>query len=311
LGNVVDPGEIMGKYGPDTARHFILFAALPEKEFEWSDAGVHGSYRFLLKLWKYVDDNKARARFSQIDESKLSSRDRYIVSQVHKTVKVVTEYIASFRHSLALGQIMVLANDIMRHKEIEEHVLGNSLKNLALILSPFTPHLAEELWELLGQKEFVSAAEWPSYDESKIDRAAEQAEELAMQTRKDILSVIDLTGKKPKKISVIVAEEWKYRLFSLVKEQLEKTRDVSAIMKEAMSGELKMHGSDVAKIVPRLVADQSRLPKVVLSQEQELTSLQDADLSEFGSEVHIVAAEKSKEQKAKQAMPGKPAIVLE
>jgi leucyl-tRNA synthetase len=310
LGNVVDPSEIMGQYGPDTARLFILFAALPEKEFEWSDAGVQGAYRFLHRAWHLVEEHKEKLSFCKVDEHTLSSRDRYLVSKTHKTIKNVTEQIAGFRHSLAIGSVMELVNDLSRTKDADPAVMGFAIRNLALLLAPFTPHLAEEMWEAIGMEPYVSLASWPSYDESKIDREAEALDEMVDATRKDIFAVIELTKKQPKKIHLFVSENWKYDLFRTVKAELEKTHDTGAIIKALMATDLKKHGQDISKLVPRLVSNQAKLPVVVSSQDKELQALKEASW-EFDAEVIITRTEESKEPKARQALPGKPAILLE
>lgn len=311
VGNVVDPAEITDKYGPDTARLFILFAALPEKELEWSDKGVAGSFKFLQRVWSLIEE--AKPSFGEIDESGLTSRDRFIVSKVHKTIKSVTENITRFRQSIACGSIMELANALMKYKEINANVQGFALKNLALMIAPITPHIAEEMWERMGQEGYISLQSWPEFDESRIDLAAEAAEELVSQTRKDILYVMELAKIKPKKIEIFVSEEWKYDLFELVRKEIEHTRDPGAIMKKAMETGLKVYGKEVSKIVPMLVKDTSKLPQVVIGQEKEIDALLEAKAgleSEF-CPIDIMSADTSDKPKAKKAMPGKPAIHIE
>jgi len=312
VGNVVNPAEISDKYGPDTARLFILFAALPEKELDWSDKGVLGSYKFLNRVWNLLEENKDSLSFDDIDQSKLNSKDRYIISKTHKTIKSVTENIASFRQSLACGSVMELAHALMKYTDKNKTVFGFAMKNLALLIAPFTPHLAEEMWEKMSQEGFVSLAKWPEYDETKIDLAAEATEELAVETRRDILKVLGFANiKNPKKVKLIVAEEWKYEFFEKLKEELEKTRNPGDIIKALMQTDLKAYGKDISKMVPKLLKDSAKIPAIVLSQEKELAALNEAKKileSEFGK-IEILRMEESQDKKT--AMPGKPAIIVE
>jgi len=114
LGNVVAPSEITEKYGPDTGRLFILFAALPEKELEWSDKGVNGSFKFLQKVYALLDN---KISLKEIDYNNLSDKDRFIVSKMNSAILKVTENIESFRYSLAIGAIMEFVNELARYKD--------------------------------------------------------------------------------------------------------------------------------------------------------------------------------------------------
>ena len=309
LGNVVDPADIINKYGPDTARLFILFAALPEKELEWNDKAVQGSYRFLLRLYKTVTENLDKISDEEIDRSRLRSKDRYILSLTNRTVRMVTECIACFRHSLAVGDIMKLANELSRYKDKQEAVFSYAVKRLVLLIAPFTPHIAEELWEKLRGEPYVSLQKWPSVEEEHIDEEAEAAYELVEQTRKDIMSVLELTRIKPKRIILNISPDWKYEAFEQIKRLLEKTREPSEIIRRLMETDLRAYGKDISRLVPKVVADQSKLPSIVLSQAEEKKALEEASAKlskEFNAEIVI-----SEEEGKKQASPGKPAIILE
>jgi len=308
VGNVVDPAEITDKYGPDTARLFILFAALPEKELDWSDKGVLGSYKFLQRVWNLVEKADLKQEFH---DSELNSKDRYILSKIHTTIRDVTSHIAAFRQSHACGSVMSLANALMKY---EGPVLGYGIKVLAQLMAPFTPHIAEEMWEKLGMDGYVSTSKWPEYDDTKIDEEAEAAEELVDQTRRDIIAVMELLKiKKPKKVTLIVSADWKYELFGLVRKQLEHTRNPGDIIKAAMATDLKAFGKDVAKLVPALIKDTAKIPQTILTQHKELEALKEAKgtLEDEFAEIEIMKAEDSTEQKAGSAMPGKVAILLQ
>ncbi len=311
LGNTVSPTEIIEKYGPDTARLFMLFTALPEKELEWSDQGVNGSFKFLNRVYHLCEE---LPEF----RDELDNKDKQILSKLHKTIKRVTELIEEIKFSLAIGALMEFVNELYRYKEKEVHeqVYRESVKAVSLLIAPFTPHVAEEMWEKLGNKELISLSSWPTFDESKIDAQAEAGEEVLNELTSDIRRVLELIKvDSPKKITLIVSAQWKYRLYSLLKEEMEKTRDVKALLQICMGEEeLRKFGKDISKIIPSVVKDPSKLPSMVLGQEKELENITRAaaDLREvFGAEVVIEVAEQSAQAKAKNASPGKPAIVVE
>jgi len=162
LGNVVDPKGITDKYGPDTARLFMLFTALPEKELEWSEKGVAGSFRFLKRIYNLVDVNLKKRKES-------NNKDKYLISKLNSTIKAITEFMEEFKLSLAIGKMMELVNELNAYKEepIHEKTYKEVIEKLTLLIAPFVPHIAEEVWEKLGHKDFISSAKWPSYDREK------------------------------------------------------------------------------------------------------------------------------------------------
>ena len=244
----------------------------------------------------------------------MNSKDKYIISKTNLVIKSVTDNITEFKQSLAVGAIMELANALKGYKNKNKQVFGFGIKSLIQIISPFTPHLSEEMWELIGMEGYVSTSSWPKYDEEKIDKDAIAAEELIVNTRKDILSVLELAKIDiPKKVRLFVSAEWKYELFSLIKKELENTRNPGDIIKAVMQTELRKHGKLVSKLIPGLVKNSSRIPETVIPQKKEVDALNEAlDMlkSEF-NDVEIILADESKETKAAQASPGKVAILVE
>jgi leucyl-tRNA synthetase len=155
-GNVVDPDYIIEKYGADTARLFILFASPPEKELEWSDQGVEGSFRFLSRVWRLVTENPSpRGRGGRVDPQRVRALER----KLHQTIKSVTDDIDRFSFNTAIAKMMELTNLFYELGPDKE-----SLKSLLILLSPFAPHLAEELWHQLGNNDSICSQPWPAYD---------------------------------------------------------------------------------------------------------------------------------------------------
>ncbi len=314
-GNVVDPSEISDKYGPDTARLFILFAALPQKELEWSDKGVAGSFKFLNKVYSLVDDNLSSISLKRYNEHQLNDHDRYALSKMHLTIKNVTEHIDNFEFSLAIGKIMEYVDVLQKYRTKNKEVFGEAIINLSLMLLPFTPHLSEELWHMIKGKDLASMQKWPSFDEGKIDKRAEAIAGFVDSTRKDVIEVLKLVKiNNPKKITLFVADKWKYDLMERLKGIINETRKADEIIKSFLSTDLKIYGNEISRLIPKLLKDTTRIPQIVLSQDAEFHALNEACKSleeEFKCSLRVVVSENAKEAKAKQAMPSKAAILIE
>ena len=175
LGNVVSPAEIQDRFGSDTARLFILFAAPPEKELDWSDEGVEGSYRFLNRVYRLVYDyiNEIRGDGNADGEIIVSSdADKSLNFMLNSSIKKVTEDAGGrFNFNTAIASIMELVNEMYKYKqnaEINLPLFNKAIDTLVTILNPFTPHITEELWSQLGHEERLYNVSWPEYDESAL-----------------------------------------------------------------------------------------------------------------------------------------------
>ena len=158
-GNVVDPDYIVEKYGADTARLFILFASPPEKELEWSDQGVEGSFRFLSRVWRLVTDKSEMLNPKSETNSKSEGTNPKLLRKLHQTIKGVTDDIERFSFNTAIAKLMELTNTMYELGSTKE-----SLSSLLLLANPFAPHLTEELWHQLGNKGSICKQPWPVYD---------------------------------------------------------------------------------------------------------------------------------------------------
>lgn len=172
LGNVVSPEEIIEKYGADTARLFILFAAPPEKELDWSDEGVEGSYRFLNRVWRLIREFKEKVDNSDGAINIKSVNDKKLNSKLNATIKKVTDDIEKrFNFNTAISSIMELVNELYKYKQGEDlntPLLEDAITKLVTLLSPFTPHICEEMWHELGKEKSLIGVRWPDYDESAL-----------------------------------------------------------------------------------------------------------------------------------------------
>jgi leucyl-tRNA synthetase len=176
MGNVVPAEEMMDRYGADTARVFILFASPPEKELEWSDKGVEGSYRFLGRVYRLVMENLSVFSAGARETGDTDDTVRSLIHVRHRAVQKVGEDIEKrFQFNTAISAIMELVNEIQKFisgKGIEleggASAAAEALRTTILLLAPFAPHLAEELWEASGHDESVSSSRWPVYDDRLV-----------------------------------------------------------------------------------------------------------------------------------------------
>lgn len=193
-GNVVDPNHIIDKYGADTTRLFVLFAAPPERDLEWSDSGVEGCFRFLNRVWRLaeewipkVTDVTPTAAGADVDGAHHEMR-----SVLHRTLAKVTADIERFHLNTAISAIMELVNGVYSYKELPDadpRVMRETIEHLALMLAPFAPHMTEEIWQRLGHAESVHRSKWPT-----VDTEAARVDEVTM--------VIQVNGKVRSRITV-------------------------------------------------------------------------------------------------------------
>ena len=225
LGNVVSPAEILEKYGADTARLFILFAAPPEKELDWSDAGVEGSFRFLNRVYRLVYETVKKYGFKTVDFEIANDNDRQLNYMANYAVKKVSDDASGrFQFNTAISTIMEFVNELYRYKElpdVNEGLINACIEKLVLILSPFTPHICEEMWEYLGHTGSLYNVSWPAYDESAL-------------VKDSIEIVIQINGKVKEKMNVASG---------LNREELQKT------VMESEAAAIAVDGRNIVKVI--------------------------------------------------------------
>ena len=176
LGNVVSPEEILAKYGADTARLFILFAAPPERELEWSDQGVEGSFRFLNRIWRIVQhfEPVLAQKVTSYDHSNLNDTDKELRRVLHSSIQKVTSDIETrFNFNTAISTMMELVNALYAYKEAAKEpnagLVYEAISDLIKMLSPFVPHITEELWRsAIDADSSVHNQSWPECDEEAL-----------------------------------------------------------------------------------------------------------------------------------------------
>jgi leucyl-tRNA synthetase len=203
LKNVIDPDYLIKTYGADTARIFCLFAAPPEKDLEWSDQGVEGSFRFLGRLWRiieeYLEDIKAVEPLSgSVDlEGELKALRR----KTHQTIRKVTIDIEDrFHFNTAISAVMELVNTVYQIKrpasddKMALSAVREALEAAVVLLVPIVPHITEEIWQLLGHKNLVSDMLWPQFDP-------------AIASEEEMTIVVQINGKLRSRMTVAIDED--------------------------------------------------------------------------------------------------------
>jgi leucyl-tRNA synthetase len=168
-GNVVSPDEIIAKYGADTGRLFILFAAPPDRDLEWSDSGVEGSFRFLNRVWRMVDSHSELiASRPAVNLADSAAKD--LNRTLHATIKKVSEDIGERRQfNTAISSIMELVNKIYAYpQDADRGMLAHAIETTVVLLAPFAPHITEEMWRMIGHEDSVHEQSWPVFDESAL-----------------------------------------------------------------------------------------------------------------------------------------------
>ncbi|GAA0698231.1 leucine--tRNA ligase [Paraclostridium ghonii] len=170
-GNVVSPLEIIDEYGADTARLFVLFAAPPERDLEWSEQGVEGCFRFLNRVYRLVDELVDITK-SDADMGELTKEDKAMRFTINATLKKVSEDLnEKFGFNTAISALMELINEMYKYKELEtrnDAVIKEAIETIVTILSPFAPHMGEELWTMIGKDGSIFDISWPGFDESAL-----------------------------------------------------------------------------------------------------------------------------------------------
>jgi len=282
-GNVVEPNYVIEKYGSDTLRFFLMFVSGPDKVLEWSDEGIEGSFKFLNRAYELIHKS-------------IVDNNAVILNKMHRTIRDVTFSIEEFKFNNCLIKIMEYVDFLSK----QEVVSKESLDVLCKLLNPFCPHISEEMWENLGNKKFVSLASWPNFNEKYIDDNLEFAEEFVENTNRDIQHVFNLIKKKGD-VTLFVSEKWKYVFFKRFKKEFKENRNFDELVKKLKA---KEHMQEIVKMIQMVLKDGTRMPKIVLSQDEEVRILESNGFK-------VIRGEDTSEKKGKNAFPGKVGVLVE
>ena len=212
-GNVVSPDILIDKYGADTQRLYILFIGPPQKDAEWNDRGVLGAHRFLNRLWQKITDFEdiyAKVQRASIEMQKLSPEAKTLYRLTNQTIKKVTEDMdTSWHFNTAVASVMELLNAVDTLKvtppgnaaeESNFNVFRHTMESILLLMAPFTPHICEELWEIVGQSPSIFRHAWPLYDKNAVqEETVEIVIQVNSKVKSHISAPVDISNDELKK----------------------------------------------------------------------------------------------------------------
>ena len=192
LGNVINPDDVVAQFGADALRMFEMFMGPLEDSKKWDTKGIIGIYRFLERTWNFISKIKNQKSKTQIKNQKLENR-------IHKTIKKVTEDIEMLKFNTAISSMMILINEFAKEEEIAQEDFETFLK----LLSPFAPHIAEEIWQQLGHNKSVFTEKWPQFDKNLVkDETIELVIQINGKVRDKIEVATDIFEEEAKKIAL-------------------------------------------------------------------------------------------------------------
>jgi leucyl-tRNA synthetase len=334
LGNIIPLSDAIKEYGADPFRLTILSTAELLQDADFSPSLAKAQAERLERLYALaVELAKAEE-----DEGANTALDCWMLSRLQLCVKAVTEAMEDLRLREAIhNTLYLLEQDLqwyLRRKSAEKHcsdsgtarVLREVLKTRILLLAPFTPHLSEELWEMLGGKVFASLAEWPEYDHSKVDQKTLLEEDIVKSLYEDIQSILQATKITPKRIFFYTAAKWKWTTYLLALRLFKEGKlNPAALIRTLMKDpELRKYGDEVAHFAGRVASELPRTSRDVLENrlavgeidEHNLLSMAKSFFSkEFRSGIEVYSEEDLERYdpkgRARLAEPYRPGIYVE
>ncbi len=315
LGNFILLKELVQQFPVDGSRITILSGGEGLDDPNWDSEFAKSCPAKLSALYDFCLEHHGKGRMEVL------SADMWMESTLHRIIRGASGFMEETLFRSALQKIFFDLPKAMRQYQRKtssnpnKTIMRQAIEAQIIMLSPFAPFIAEEIWEKTGKKGLAMHANWPTYDAEKIDEKAGYIDGMLSDTRSDIDAVLKLAKiQKPFKVTLFIASPWKYKMMSLLKEKLQETRDVGEILRAIMATELKKEGSTLQKLIPRLINNSSSIPALILSQEQELLAFEEGRAiyqDDLRCTVEIIRANECSHPKAQQALPGKPAIVVE
>ncbi|WP_415087602.1 leucine--tRNA ligase [Natronomonas sp.] len=341
-GNVVSPQAIVEEYGADTARLFMMQAAQPERDFDWSDKGVRSAYAFLTRLKDIVEAFTAGNVETADDRDAVAG---YVENETEAAITIATEEYDDLTFNTALREAQSLVGTLRQYEEytaVDPDVFERGLETAVRLLAPVAPHVCEELWDELGSEaqrasdassagrspagrsserspredgersepraDFVVDAAWP---DTEADRdVVEKRRQLVENTREDIRQIIDVAGiEAPERIDIVVTPEWKHEALEIAIES-----DAPNVISELMQhDDIKRHGDAAAAYGQELQENREALQRT-LDPDTEYEALQSAAWlvdREFDADVRVLTAAEAPDDVASKAEPSRPAIDIQ
>ena len=312
-GGAVPIPNAIEKYGVDAMRLYYAHIGSPHVDVVWTEDVVVNYKNALERVYSLVE------QLSKLSGGK-KTVDDWLESRLNKNLQTINESMKEYQlRELASVVYFNIYDDLkwyLRRGGENKKLMEEVINIWCILMNPITPHLSEEINELIKSKSLVSVGEWPKANPEKINFKSEAGEELVKNTVDGMRHVLKLAKvEKARKYTLFIAESWLYELFNLISKEIQVTRNIGEIMRRVLEVEsMKMKGTEVSKIVASLLKDVSKIPTLVTSQEEELKAMQEAKEyleKEFDSKIEIVVGEESSNPKAKSAMPGKVGILVE
>ncbi|MFB6200732.1 MAG: leucine--tRNA ligase [Halorhabdus sp.] len=302
-GNVITPHE----YGPETTRLFVLSAAHPRQDFEWTAKDVSAAYDFQQQLYGMAEAFTER----EAGRETRKPRDEYLDGAIDRTIAAVTEEYEAFRFHRAISEIRSLVGLLGQYRDVGQPHVGvyrRGLETVALLIEPITPYLAEELWNMLRGGGLAVEADWPTPEGDTTDAHIERA--LVDRMREDVRDICEVAGiDDPTAITFVVAPAWKFRAYETVR-----TADPEdAVVSRALDDDSIAAHRERARPYLADLEQRRRSLEPVLDPDREETLLQRAAWlfrAEFDAEVKVHSAT-TDETLSERAEPGKPAIHID
>jgi leucyl-tRNA synthetase len=308
MGNILPLRKAIAEYGADVVRFSVVAGADLTQDTDFNKTVADGTKARL----QYIAELIEKSVKNKIEKTEAQRIDRWLISRLNRKIKRASVLYEQLElRQLALEIFYEAFNDLQWYlKRTDKPNLRTFFEQWVPLIAPFMPYHAEEFWEMLGKKPFVSCTPFPVANERAIDEKVEMGEELVKSVAADIAHLEKILNKKPKKIDVFVANEIKRKIYEIVRSE----KQLDKIMKiAAQDHQLKTHMDVVQRVTKSLIKNAHSLP-LALSTKEELDALKDAEAflsKEFGCPVSVMEEDESKHEKAKNALPNKPAIVLE
>ena len=313
-GNFFTMRELYEKHGADIVRLTAANAGEGVDDANYDMEFLEVAKKKLNELYDFIKENYGKGRNDK------KTIDKWFESKLNESIKKATESMESMLFKSAVQHsFMEMQRSLKWYLKRTNNAPNKELINLFVesiikLMAPVTPHFSEECWHLIGKKTFISTEAWPKADLKAIDESMDDREELVSSTLADIREVLKLAKiEKPKEIKLFISPLWKYELFEKANKLIE-SKSPNEVLKEVMKDEkFRKYGQDMQKFLPKMIAGR-KLPQVRLGKEEELGVIReslDFIKSEFNCDIAIIEADKSSEAKAKQAIPGKVAILVQ
>lgn len=327
-GNVILLKDAIKQYSADVVRLFLMSSAEPWQDFDWREKEVLGTKR-RLEWFKEFAEKVKEIKGSKLDLSNIKTEelnrtiDIWMINQLNSHIKEATEALEVFQTRKALQESLFLlkkdvdhymyrVKDLINNKDPAIlYVLSHVLESWIKLLSPFTPHTCEELWSKYGGKGFISEANWPEYDETQISEKIERSEQLVQNIIKDISQIKKMVNKDVEKVHIYLAPNWKWDLYKIADEVGKP--DIGQIMGKSIKENIYSDKKEIANVAKKIAREMTKTRYIGKIDEYKILNDALSYISEETGNNIIIQKDDSydPENKAKNAMPYKPAIFIE